>query len=64
MTLMCSYLRTTLLNNFPPKENKKFALFQNSDFPILEHWPKLNTDRNTNFSGGQNICQVNLLNFF
>lgn len=41
---------------------QRFALFQNSNFLILEHWPKFNTDTNINFLGGQNMSGE-LLNF-
>lgn len=34
---------------------QRLALFQNSNFLILEHWPKFNTDTNINFLGGQNM---------
>lgn len=32
------------------------SFISNSNFLLLEHWPKFNTDTNVNFLGGQNMC--------
>lgn len=64
--LLCNIKEST----YHKKEKKniyspwtKFSLFQNSNFLLLEHWPKFNTDTNVNFLGQKYVCQVNFMNF-